>query len=350
MTDQRRSPARPTVRLRALLALLVGALALSAAPPASAADQISWAVSPASDGAPDKRSWIELDLDPGAVVSEEAAVTNLSDQTVTFRIDAADGYFTDKGRFNMLPSDQESVDAGTWIQAPETVTVEPGAVGIVPFTVTVPDNAEPGDHAAGIAASLVSVGADAGGSSVGVESRIGFRVMTRVTGDVAPSVAVEDIATDYRLSWNPFAPGSLSVDAEIVNTGNVRLLLDGTVSAQGASAPLVAEDAAAQELLPGDRRTISVALDGVWPLFAIGADVTVAPTVVAPDGVDPASIAPVTSSATVLAVPLPQLLVLLGVALILAALLAGRSRSRRRIAQLVREAREEGLREGADAR
>ncbi|WKK72552.1 hypothetical protein Q0F99_06330 [Rathayibacter oskolensis] len=32
MTDQRRSPARPTVRLRALLALLVGALALSAAP------------------------------------------------------------------------------------------------------------------------------------------------------------------------------------------------------------------------------------------------------------------------------------------------------------------------------
>ncbi|WKK72553.1 DUF916 domain-containing protein [Rathayibacter oskolensis] len=243
-------------------------------------------MSPASDGAPDKRSWIELDLDPGTVVSEEAAVTNLSDQTVTFRIDAADGYFTDKGRFNMLPSDQESVDAGTWIQAPETVTVEPGAVGIVPFTVTVPDNAEPGDHAAGIAASLVSVGADAGGSSVGVESRIGFRVMTRVTGDVAPSVAVEDIATDYRLSWNPFAPGSLSVDAEIVNTGNVRLLLDGTVSAQGASAPLVAEDAAAQELLPGDRRTISVALDGVWPLFAIGADVTVAPTVVTPDGVD----------------------------------------------------------------
>lgn len=344
MTDQRRSPA---VLLRTVLALAAGLLALSSAPPALASEgRVSWAVSPATDGAPDKRSWVELDVDPGASVEEEAAVRNLSEQTVTFRIDAADGYFTDKGRFNMLPADQESVDAGTWITAQEEVTVEPGGTAIVPFTVTVPDDAEPGDHAAGIAASVVTVGADAAGSSVGVESRIGFRVMTRVTGEVAPGVAVESIDTDYRLSWNPFRPGSLGVDAEIVNTGNVRLLIDGTVSAQGSTAPLIAEDAAQQELLPGDRRTVSVALDDVWPLFAVGADITVSPTVVAPDQ-EPVALSPVTESVTVPALPLPQLLVLLGVAMILAALLAGRSRSRRRVAELVREAKEEGLREGA---
>ncbi|AZZ53761.1 WxL protein peptidoglycan domain-containing protein [Rathayibacter festucae] len=334
--------------LRALLAVLVGALALSAAPPALAAtDQITWAVSPATDGAVDKRSWVELDLDPGATAEEQAAVRNLSDQTVTFRIDAADGYFTDKGRFNMLPSDQESVDAGTWITAPETVTVEPGGTGIVPFTVTVPDDAEPGDHAAGLAASLVSVGTDVGGSSVGVESRIGFRVMTRVTGDVAPAVAVENLAGDYRLSWNPFQPGALTVTADIVNTGNVRLLLDGSASAQGASAPLVAADAAQQELLPGDRRAVTLQLDDVWPLFAVGTDLTVAPTVVTPDGLDPVDIAPLTESTTTAAVPLPQLAVLLGLALILAALLAGRTRSRRRVAALVEQAKEEGRREAA---
>ncbi|ROQ17029.1 uncharacterized protein DUF916 [Rathayibacter sp. PhB93] len=334
--------------LRALLAVLVGALALSAAPPALAAtDQITWAVSPATDGAVDKRSWVELDLDPGATADQQAAVRNLSDQTVTFRIDAADGYFTDKGRFNMLPSDQESVDAGTWITAPETVTVEPGGTGIVPFTVTVPDDAEPGDHAAGLAASLVSVGTDVGGSSVGVESRIGFRVMTRVTGDVAPAVAVENLAGDYRLSWNPFQPGALTVTADIVNTGNVRLLLDGSATAQGATAPLVAADAAQQELLPGDRRAVTLPLDDVWPLFAVGTDLTVAPTVVTPEGLDPVDIAPLTESTTTAAVPLPQLAVLLGLALILAALLAGRTRSRRRVAALVEQAKEEGRREAA---
>jgi hypothetical protein len=344
MTDQRRSPSVP---LRTLLALVAGLVVVSAAPPAHASEGgVSWAVSPATDGAPDKRSWIELDLDPGETVEEEAAVRNLSDQTVTFRIDAADGYFTEKGRFNMLPSDQESVDAGTWITAQEEVTVDAEGTAIVPFTITVPDNAEPGDHAAGIAASVITVGADAGGSSVGVESRIGFRVMTRVTGEVAPGVAVESIETDYLMSWNPFRPGSLAIDAEIVNTGNVRLLIDGTITAQGASAPLVADDAARQELLPGDRRTVSVALADIWPLFAVGADITVAPTVVAPDQ-EPVALSPITETVTVPAVPLPQLLVLLGLAMILAALLAGRSRSRRHVAELVRAAKKEGLREGA---
>jgi hypothetical protein len=304
-------------------------------------------VSPETDGAPDERSWVELDLGPGATASDEAAVRNLSDETVTFRIDAADGYFTDEGRFSMLPSDRPSTDAGTWIAAPETVTVEPGATGIVPFTGSVPSNAEPGDHAAGIAASLVSVGSGAGGASVGVESRIGFRVMTRVTGDVVPGVAVDGMRVDYQMSWNPFAAGSLTVEADIVNTGNVRLVLDGTVRAQGSSAPIVAEDAARQELLPGDRRAVSIPLRGVWPLVVASAELEVAPTVVAPDGGEAVDLEPVAATATAAAVPWSQLLVVLGTALVLSALLAGRSRSRSRVAALVRQAKEEGLREGA---
>ncbi|MBO0984367.1 WxL protein peptidoglycan domain-containing protein [Rathayibacter sp. SD072] len=348
MTDQRRSSLRPRAALLALLALAVAAPALAAAPPASAetAGDVSWAMRPASDGAPDKRSWIELELDPGAEVQEEAAVSNLSTQTVTFRITAADGYFTDTGRFSMLPSSEPSVEAGTWIDAPESVTVDPGATAVVPFTVTVPEDAEPGDHAAGIAASITSVGTEEGGASVGVESRVGFRVMTRVSGEVSPGLTVENVRSDYRLDWNPLHPGSVAVDAEIVNTGNVRLLLDGTVSAGGASAPLVPEEATQQELLPGDRRTVSVVLDGVWPLFAVGVDFTVAPTVVTPSE-ELVEIAPVSQSATVTAIPVPQLLSLLGVLLILGALFAGRLRSRRRVEELVREAKEEGLREGA---
>jgi len=358
MTGPRRSSSggrRPATRLHALsgfvlVGLVTGGFVAAAAPAASAASApqgVTWAVSPATDGAPDERSWVELDLGPGATASDEAAVRNLSDETVTFRIDAADGYFTDAGRFSMLPSDRPSTDAGTWISAPETVTVEPGATGIVPFTVSVPSDAEPGDHAAGIAASLVSVGAGAGGASVGVESRIGFRVMTRVTGDVVPAVAVDGMRVDYQMSWNPFAAGSLTVEADIVNTGNVRLVLDGTVRAQGSSAPIVADDAARQELLPGDRRAVSIPLRSVWPLIVASAELQVAPTVVSPDGGEAVDLEPVTATATAAAVPWSQLLVVLGTALVLSALLAGRSRSRSRVAALVRQAKEEGRREGA---
>lgn len=313
MTTLRRSAAAHRPLLPALLALVVAALAIGFAPQAAAQDDaITWAVSPSTGGVPDKRSWVELELEPGAVASDEAVVRNLSTEAVTFRISAADGYFTDTGRFSMLESGRESVDAGTWISAPETVTVEPGGSGTVPFTVTVPENATPGDHAAGIAASVVSQGTGPDGSGVGVESRIGFRVMTRVT-------------TGSRGTRSSPAPSRSSP------TSSTRAMCACCSTAprvpRAPPPPLVASDAARQELLPGDRRAVSVQLDGIWPLFGVGADLTVAPTVVAPDQ-DPAAVAPVTESLTVAAVPLPQLLVLAGVALVLAALLAGRSRSR----------------------
>lgn len=341
---------RSSLRLpTALAAALVAVVALigACAPARAAAGDITWAVGPATDGAPDKRSWVELTLDPGQSVQEQAAVRNLSDQTVTFRVTAADGYFTDKGRFNMLPATRESVDAGTWITAQESVTVDPGGIGIVPFVVSVPDNATPGDHAAGIAASVVSAGADAGGSAVGVESRIGFRVMTRVTGEIAPSAMLESVTSDYRMSWNPFRPGSLSVRAHVVNTGNVRLLVDGSASAQGATVPLVPADGGPQELLPGDRRTVVVELDDIWPLFAVGADLSLAPTAVTLDG-RPVDVPTTRVSTTVAALPIAQLAVAMGVLLLVFAVLVGRARARRRFARLLRQAKEEGLREGAE--
>jgi hypothetical protein len=97
---------------------------------------------------------------------------------VTLRISAADGYFQENGRFSMLPSDKESVDAGLWIEVQDEVTVGAGETVIVPFTTTVPENATPGDHAAGIAASVLSQQVEEDGAMAGVESRVGFRVMT----------------------------------------------------------------------------------------------------------------------------------------------------------------------------
>ncbi len=167
-------------------------------------------------------------------------------EEVTFRITAADGYFTTTGRFNMLNSDQDSVAAGTWITVADSVTVGPGATVIVPFTTSVPDNAQPGDYAAGIAASIMSVSAGSDGSpNVGVESRVGFRVMTRVTGELAPQVSVEGATSDYRLSWNPFRPGSATLTFDVVDSGNTRLIVDGSVSVAGRTVPLLDADAPA---------------------------------------------------------------------------------------------------------
>ena len=272
--------------------------------------------------------------------------SNASDAEVTFQLTAADGFYTRTGRFDILAADQESVDAGTWITLPETVTVPAGGTVVVPFTTTVPELAEPGDHAAGITASVLSVQSSEDGTSVGVESRVGFRVTTRVTGELAPKAAVQALSGDYALSWSPFRPGEMNVTFDVANEGNAILLAEGSVQAGGQSVGFPAEGENPQELLPGDTRTVTVTVPDVWPLFLVATGVTLTPTVRTMDGATTA-MTPVTAETLVWAVPWPQLILIAGIALVVLAIAWGRIRSRRKVAALVAEAKEQGRREAA---
>ncbi len=336
-------------RLRAALvalATVVGAAVLTVTATPVSADEaaaVSWSVTPADASGPDGRVAIEHSLDAGATIDDHFAVRNLGADTVTFRVAAADGFYTRNGRFDMLPSDQESVDAGTWITLPESVTVEPGGTVVVPFTISVPENAEPGDHAAGIAASVLSV-KQGEGAEVGVESRVGFRVMTRVTGELAPAFSAQNVRTDYRTSWNPLEPGRIDVSFDVVNDGNTRLEVGGVLDLAGQQVPFPDESEGRQEILPGERRTFSLVVDQVWPLFAFPGEIALAPSVTTADG-QSTDVAPAATPLFTWAIPWPQLLVLAGLALIITALVWRRGRSARRVEELVRQAREAGRRD-----
>lgn len=322
------------------LLLLAGPLPATVVPAADDAGTVSWSVAPADEAGPDGRTWIERELDPGTTVTEHVAVRNLGEAATTFALTAADGYVTETGRFSMLPTAAESEDAGTWVDVAASVALGPGETAVLPLTITVPADTTPGDHAAGVAASVLSAGTTTEGAHVGVESRVGFRVLLRVAGALDPAVAVTDVRAGYDTSWNPFAPGSVDVEHDLANTGNTRLSVTPDVTAGGQDA--VAGDAA--ELLPGDTRTATTTVDRVWPLGPVTVTVTLAATV-SPDG-EP--LPPVTSQVTVWAVPWPQLVVLAGVALLALAALAGRRRRRAEIARIRAEARAEGARAALD--
>ncbi|UNX56121.1 DUF916 domain-containing protein [Georgenia sp. TF02-10] len=337
-------------RVRALLAAAVSVLVLAGVcAPAAASTQeepsgtVTWSVRPADGSGEDGRAWVEQELDPGQSAREHLAIRNLSAEEVTFRVSAADGYFRENGRFSMLPSDRESVDAGRWIEVPEEVRVGAGETVVVPFTTTVPENATPGDHAAGIAASVLSEQVGEDGTSVGVESRVGFRVMTRVRGALAPAAAVEGVTSDYEVSWNPLAPGDAVVRFEVVNTGNARLLVTGVLDAAGRRTAFPGAEEIDQELLPGDRRAFTVPVAHVWPLFYAPASLEVAPAAVG-EG-EGTAVDPIAVDAGFWAVPWSQLAVLAGLALIIGSTLWGRRRSRRRLESMLAQAREEGRRQ-----
>lgn len=351
MTVTLRLPVRRvTLLLAALLAVLTPGLltatASAAATPEPPAER--WAVSPADEEGPDGRRAVEHTLDPGESVTDRIAVRNVGQEPVTFELTAADGFYTRTGRFDTLAPGEESVAAGTWISIPESVTVEAGETEVVEFTVTVPERTEPGDHAAGITASVTSVQAAEDGTNVGVVSRIGVRVLTRVTGEVTPAAALEGVVTRYDLSWNPARPGHATVTFEVHNEGNTRLFAEGTVDVGGREVTFPAADQPRQELLPGDTREITVEVDDVWPLVRVPVTVTLVPEVATMDGTS-STLEPVVAESAVWAVPWPQLLVLLGLALLVGAVVQGRRRSRRRLESLLEQAREEGRRAATGA-
>lgn len=316
---------------------------------AGAEAAITWSVVPADGSGPDQRTTIAHELDPGEQIRDRIAVRNLSDREVAFDLGAADGFSTAEGRFDMLPTGQPSVDAGTWIELPGSVTVAAGETEVVPFTLTVPDAAEPGDHAAGVAASVqLEPTRTAHGAEMGVESRVGVQVLARVTGEVAPAATIRHAELDYHGSSSPLRPGTASAAVVVENTGNTQLALAGQVLLDGRSVPLDSRQVRPQALLPGEQRTLTVTVPRVWPTGRINAEIALAPQARTIAG-EVIAVPEARASLSTWAIPIPQLLTLLGAALLVVAVIGRRVRGRRRLAALLAAAREAGRREGLSA-
>lgn len=321
----------------ATLAAAVLAAAASLAPATAADAPVTWSVTPADEHGPDGRRVIDVVLEPGERAVEHVAVTNHSSVPVTFSITANDGYLTERGSFDMLPSGTPPADGGAWLGVPEQATVGAGESAVVPVEIAVPETAEPGDHPAGIAASILSTGEE-----VAVESRVGVRVNLTVAGEAVAALDATITDVSYEPSWNPFAPGDLVVHYEAVNTGTVALSAAATAAA-GTVLGDVDEVAGGEppELLPGGRVERSVRVPGVWPLGPVDARLAVEPLL---DEASTVSAAPaaVTLTATAWALPLAQLLLLLLLVLLVLVVRRVLRRRRARLEDLLARARAEG--------
>lgn len=239
---------------------------------ASAAEDgssVTWAVRPADAQGADGRVTVDHEVDAGASITEHIEVRNFSQQEVVFTLSAADGYFTDNDRFNMLTQNEPSTDAGAWVTVPGAVSVPAGEARVVLYTVDVPADATPGDHLAGVAASVFTDGSDAGGEQVGIEGRVGVPITLHVPGEWRTAVSSQVVAS-YHDVPNPFSPGSVLVDYSITNEGNSILMIEGAMTAAGPFGvlPTHVPITTIERLAPGESRSGTVSLRGVWPTGA----------------------------------------------------------------------------------
>ncbi|MFJ6697442.1 hypothetical protein ACIQM4_15405 [Streptomyces sp. NPDC091272] len=219
---------RPLTVLCATLGLLY-----AAGPPASSADRApaaasppagAWTAGPAAGGgsrpgASDSggRPYFYLQGAPGTVFEDKLSVTNPARAARTVQLRAESGERA----------------AGAWIVlARSEVKVPPRTRADVPFTVTVPAGATPGDHPGAVVAS----------SADGREQRTAVRL--KVSGPTLAALSVEEVRIDDGV-----------IRYALVNRGNTTLSPHVAVRAQGLFGELLRREAHPVGALAPGRRT-----------------------------------------------------------------------------------------------
>lgn len=160
---------------------------------------------------PSSRAWYQLKLDPEKTYAAEITIVNKSDIKRTFSLYATDATTTSDGIFTLS---QKGVvnDLGGWITLSNNeVTLEAKQQKNVPFKITVPASAQPGDHAAGI---VVEETLPQNPEGVSIVSRIGVRVYLSVSGQEHENLNISNIGFDNMLS-------AKKINITLSNDGNV---------------------------------------------------------------------------------------------------------------------------------
>ena len=318
-----------TLTPRRCLVVLVPVLALLLTPAASAATptkkpptggSVTWSVQPANSAGPSKRttfSW--TNVKPRTVIHDYVAITNYSQAAVTFQVYATDAVTTSSGSLDLLPHDKLPTDVGAWATFEHSsVTVPARGRVIEPLTLTVPQNATPGDHTGGVVGAVSERAKASNGQPVVVDRRIGVPIHLRVAGGLHPVLTVDSVSSGFHGTLNPFGSGGTNVAYTVHNAGNVRLSGAQTVSVTGPFGTTLAtvHPSALPSLLPGESVRVTAHLSGVFPAGPLTVHIKVTPSSGAGVPTLTAAVQPVSRSVGLWATPLAQLLSLVVIVLV----------------------------------
>lgn len=232
----------------------------------------------------DGRPYLNFLATPGGTIHDAVAVFNVGTKPVRLAIYAADATDSETGDFTLLSQSAPRTDAASWIrlQLPKSgmITVPPrhgnhyGRV-VVPFTARIPDGATPGDHAAGIIASLSSVSKDKQGARIRFNQRIGVRAYFQLAGAVTPRLAIRHLRVHYARAVNLRGKGDVSLSYVLQNTGNLRLSVSTLASIDRWWGPTIhAYPPGIPDLLPGGKVRMTQTIPDVGGFGKMTARVT----------------------------------------------------------------------------
>lgn len=252
---------------------------------ATTAGQVAWSMMPVITDIGEERSNFAYAVDPGATVSDAVLVRNSGGSDLSLAVYGSDAFTDETGALDIATAEAGSDAIGTWITpSVESVRVEPGGLVRIPFTVTVPEDAQPGEHAGALLTVLES-----SGDTVSVDMRYATRVTATVSGDLTAGLSLDQAALNVETGFWPWESADAAVSYDVHNTGNTRLNAMQLISAQGVEVYSTPDAATGlmtlAELLPEAAVSVDATVEGLtaWTPFT-AVQVSVSPTVLSPSG------------------------------------------------------------------
>ncbi|OGY43481.1 MAG: hypothetical protein A2731_01035 [Candidatus Buchananbacteria bacterium RIFCSPHIGHO2_01_FULL_39_8] len=167
-------------------------------------------------------SWFIYSLDLGESKDDALLVFNTSDEAHVVKLYPVDSIPSNQGNFALEAEDAPRDGIGVWIKLSETlITLEPGESREVPFTITIPQDADVGEHSGGIIIQKSKVGEVSGSSGASIVTRVGIRVYETVPGEILKEIEIVDFNVQLVPSQNQ--KPSYDITLVALNKGNVSL-------------------------------------------------------------------------------------------------------------------------------
>lgn len=167
---------------------------------------------------------LELAGDPGTVISSEIKITNEATEPQVYytqveNFEAAD----ESGNPSFVPTRE---NLATWVDVAANIRVEAGQQKVLPFTIRIPQNAEPGGYFASL--FIRTTPPPTRGGEVSIGARLGTLLLLRVNGDIQEGVDILEFGTKDNQRF--FSSLPIDFYYRFQNTGADRVKPTGTIA------------------------------------------------------------------------------------------------------------------------
>jgi hypothetical protein len=282
-----------------LIAVLVSLLgdtfesSVAGAAPAAPASGYQFSVEPFAATGSQLRSDFSYELQPGHSVLDQVLILNNSANPESFVVYPEDAVnVSGTGGIGFQQQGQiHNTTVGKWLRIGQTqFSIPSGKEAVDTFQLSIPANAQPGDHVGGVIVQQVNPTTQPNSKEgLNLRLRIAVPVYVRVVGPVRPSMTIQSLTVFHDSPVIPFVSGAarVAVRFTLVNTGNVIItpqtatvsitaLIGGTLhsyTVHNAAGIQSKKNPLPAQLLPGGQLTLTELWSGIPPFDPLTAHV-----------------------------------------------------------------------------